>query len=156
MTTAQSESPTDQQFPRGPVAGYYTLNTVAKLPSHDVYIPPRWALFKVFILRCALFKVYIHGGNRLRRNSAVSPWSGSQGRAGHTSITVTVFFCRTRQYGREEYCVVREQAAREEAECQLEVALEKQFKVIIVEPAWLGDQTLRSANKATSLCTSGL
>ena len=41
--------------------------------------------------------------------------------------------------------MVRERPEKEEAECQLEAALEKGLKVIIVEPQWLGDQTLRSA-----------
>lgn len=44
--------------------------------------------------------------------------------------------------------MVRERPEKEEVECQLEAALEKGFKVIIVEPPWLGDQTLRSASSA--------
>lgn len=39
--------------------------------------------------------------------------------------------------------MVREQSGREEVKCQLERALEKEYRVVIVDPPWLGDQTIR-------------
>lgn len=46
-------------------------------------------------------------------------------------------------YSRDEFCVVREQSGREEVKCQLERALEKEYRLVIVDPPWLGDQAIR-------------
>ena len=48
-------------------------------------------------------------------------------------------------YSRSEYCVVREEAAgsRDEAKCQLERALERQYQLVIVEPQGQGDRVMR-------------
>ena len=40
--------------------------------------------------------------------------------------------------------MVREQSdEREKAKCELEQSLEKEYRLIILEPPWLGDQALR-------------
>lgn len=51
---------------------------------------------------------------------------------------------------RQQYHVIHDledeeggEEGREMLECQLELALEKGFFVIVVEPVWLGDQTVR-------------
>lgn len=50
----------------------------------------------------------------------------------------------SKYYSRNEYCVVREgSGGREEAKCQLERALERQYKLVIVEPQWQGDHAIR-------------
>lgn len=48
-------------------------------------------------------------------------------------------------YSRSEYFVVREQSGRgkDEAKCQLERALERQYQLVIVEPHWQGDRVIR-------------
>ena len=54
--------------------------------------------------------------------------------------------CRaSKYYSRAEFYVVREGSGGEAVKCQLEQALEKAYKLVIVEPTALGDQALRSA-----------
>ena len=45
--------------------------------------------------------------------------------------------------------MIREQSdEREKAKCQLEQSLEKKYRLIIIEPLWLGDQALRQGTIA--------
>ena len=59
-----------------------------------------------------------------------------------------LFHCRSQQSSKQEYYIIHDSSRKhsdnkESLECQLEYALERRYPLVVVEPVWLGDETMR-------------